>query len=108
MKLKTITDNQNDYSLALLMARAEAIGTGNTREKSQWPKWFIKETKNIEMVSRIGEILSEASIFDSKYEEGSKFLALSGTKKLLDKGLPTRAKTPKGPFTKKSSTEEVY
>ena len=82
------------------------MGAGVIGEKGRLPKWFIKETKNIEVVNRIGEILSEASIFDSKYEEGSKFLGLSGTKQLLDKGLPTRAKTPNGPFTKKAAQKK--
>ena len=103
MKLKTILDDQNDYSLARLY---ESIGVGIIGEKASWPKWFIKETKNIEMVNRIGEILSEASIFDSKYEEGSKFLGLSSTKQLLDQGLPARAKTPNGPFTKKAAQKK--
>ena len=102
MKLKTIIDNYNDYSLVRLMSCAEDMGSDVIGGKDQLPKWFIKETKSIEMVNRIGEILSEASIFDSKYEEGSKFLALSGIKQLLNKGLPTGAKTPNGPFTKKA------
>jgi len=103
MKLKTIINNNNDYSLAKIY---EGRISGNTDSKRRYPKWFLKEIKNIEVISRVGEILSEASIFDSKYEEGSKFLALSNTKQLLDKGLPAGEKMPKGPFTKKGPQEK--
>ena len=47
MKLKTIIQNQNDYSLVRLMACAEDMGSGVIGGKGQLPKWFIKEITEI-------------------------------------------------------------
>jgi hypothetical protein len=89
-----------------ILIEATILGMIEGSTKTTDQALVLKEAKNIEMINRIGEILSEASIFDSKYEEGSKFLALSSTKQILDKALPAGAKTPKGPFTKKAAQKK--
>ena len=62
--------------------------------------------KKEEAISKLGQLLSEASIYDSKYAEGDKFLPLTKTAELFGKGLPKGEKIPKGPFTKMGQTDD--
>ena len=57
-------------------------------------------------ISKLGQLLSEASIYGSKYAEGDKFLPLTKTAELFGKGLPKGEKIPKGPFTKMGQTDD--
>lgn len=67
----------------------------------------IKEKKVKESVLiELGQILSEASIYDNKYSVGDKFIALKNTADLFKMGLPSGEKVPKGPFTKIGPTED--
>jgi hypothetical protein len=50
--------------------------------------------------------INEASIFDSKYSSGDRFLSLTNTKELFSKGIPNGKKIPKGPFTKENETND--
>jgi hypothetical protein len=59
-----------------------------------------------EAIVTLGELLSEASIFDSKYSTGDKFLALKQTQELFSKAIPSGEKIPKGPFTKENKTDK--
>lgn len=59
-----------------------------------------------EVITTLGELLSEASIFDTKYSVGDRFLALKQTAELFSKGLPSGEKTPNGPFTKENEKED--
>jgi hypothetical protein len=59
-----------------------------------------------EAIVTLGELLSEASIFDSKYSTGDKFLALKQTQDLFSKAIPSGEKIPKGPFTKENKTDK--
>ena len=52
-----------------LLREATILNIYSEGNKTTEQTIVLKEAKNIEMVNRIGEILSEASIFDSKYEE---------------------------------------
>ena len=67
-----------------------------------YEKEKLKETLLIEL----GQILSEASIYDNKYAVGDKFLPLKNTANLFKMGLPPSTRVPKGPFTKISSTDD--
>lgn len=58
-----------------------------------------------EAIITLGKLLSEASIFDTKYSTGDKFLALKQTQKLFSKAIPSGEKLPKGPFTKENKTD---
>jgi|11_taG_2_1085331.scaffolds.fasta_scaffold04926_3 hypothetical protein len=62
----------------------------------------LKENLLIEL----GQILSEASIYDNKYSVGDKFLPLKNTADLFKMGLPPSTRVPKGPFTKISPTDD--
>ena len=64
---------------------------------------IVKETINSVVIK---SQLTEASIYDPKYEEGSKFLAITKTAELMTKGLPSGEKVPKGPFTKVGKSEK--
>lgn len=72
---------------------------------TQIEKDELKKKKE-ESISKLGELLSEASIYDSKYAEGDKFLALTKTAELFGKGLPKGEKVPKGPFTKMGQSDD--
>ena len=54
----------------------------------------------------LGQILSEASIYDNKYSVGDKFLPLKNTADLFKMGLPPSTRVPKGPFNKISPTDD--
>ena len=62
----------------------------------------LKENLLIEL----GQLLSEASIYDNKYSVGDKFLPLKNTADLFKIGLPPSTRVPKGPFTKISPTDD--
>tara|TARA_B100000963_G_scaffold51991_2_gene40135 strand:- start:3366 stop:5432 length:2067 start_codon:yes stop_codon:yes gene_type:complete len=72
---------------------------------TQIEKEELKKKKE-ESISKLGELLSEASIYDSKYAEGDKFLPLTKTAELFSKGLPKGEKVPKGPFTKMGQSDD--
>jgi hypothetical protein len=59
-----------------------------------------------EVIIALGELLSEASIFDRKYSSGDRFLALKQTKELFSKGMPSGEKIPNGPFTKEDGAAD--
>lgn len=60
-----------------------------------------------EVIEGLGVLISEASIFDSKYSVGDRFLPLKATAELFSKGLPSGEKNPKGPFTKMGEMDDV-
>jgi len=72
---------------------------------TQIEKDELKKKKE-ESISKLGELLSEASIYDPKYAEGDKFLPLTKTAELFGKGLPKGEKVPKGPFTKMGQSDD--
>tara|TARA_R100000951_G_scaffold115975_2_gene125955 strand:- start:5503 stop:7740 length:2238 start_codon:yes stop_codon:yes gene_type:complete len=67
----------------------------------------LEKDKLKEVVEGLGVLLSEASVFDSKYAVGDKFLALTNTSDLFKQGLPPSEKSPKGPFTKTSPIDDA-
>ena len=58
------------------------------------------------LLIELGQILSEASIYDNKYSVGDKFLPLKNTADLFKMGLPPSTRVPKGPFNKISPTDD--
>ena len=68
---------------------------------------YEKEKMMREVVEGLGILLSEASIFDSKYMVGDKFLALTNTSDLFTQGLPPGESVPKGPFTKAAPVDDA-
>ncbi len=60
----------------------------------------------LEIYYNIGNSLTEASIFQSKYSVGTQFIAIKNTKELFKEGLPTGETIPKGPFTKVTKTTD--
>ena len=67
---------------------------------------YEKEKLKENLLIELGQILSEASIYDNKYAVGDKFLPLKNTANLFKMGLPPSTRVPKGPFTKISSTDD--
>jgi hypothetical protein len=67
---------------------------------------YEKETLKENLLIELGQILSEASIYDNKYSVGDKFLPLKNTADLFKMGLPPSTRVPKGPFTKISPTDD--
>ena len=65
-----------------------------------------KEKVKENVLIELGQLLSEASIYDNKYAIGDKFIPLKNTADLLKLGLPKGEKVPKGPFTKIGPTED--
>ena len=65
-----------------------------------------KEKVKENILIQLGQLLSEASIYDNKYAIGDKFIPLKNTADLLQMGLPKGEKVPKGPFTKIAPTED--
>ena len=65
-----------------------------------------KEKVKENILIQLGQLLSEASIYDNKYAIGDKFIPLKNTADLLKLGLPSGEKVPKGPFTKIGPTED--
>lgn len=65
-----------------------------------------KEKLKEEVLINLGQILSEASIYDNKYAVGDKFLPLKNTANLFKMGLPPSTRIPKGPFTKIAPTDD--
>ena len=92
------SDDQPDFSNSdqlEMMTQAERDALTSKNDK-------LKENLLIEL----GQILSEASIYDNKYAVGDKFLPLKNTADLFKMGLPPSTRVPKGPFTKISPTDD--
>ena len=68
----------------------------------------LKSKDNLKenLLIELGQILSEASIYDNKYSVGDKFLPLKNTADLFKMGLPPSTRVPKGPFNKISPTDD--
>ena len=67
---------------------------------------YEKEKLKENLLIELGQILSEASIYDNKYAVGDKFLPLKNTANLFKMGLPPSTRVPKGPFTKISPIDD--
>ena len=67
---------------------------------------YEKDKLKENLLIELGQILSEASIYDNKYSVGDKFLPLKNTADLFKMGLPPSTRVPKGPFTKISPTDD--
>ena len=67
---------------------------------------YEKEKLKENLLIELGQILSEASIYDNKYAVGDKFLPLKNTADLFKMGLPPSTRVPKGPFTKISPIDD--
>jgi hypothetical protein len=67
---------------------------------------YEKEALKENILIELGQILSEASIYDNKYAVGDYFMALKSTADLFKIGLPPSSKVPKGPFKKIAPTED--
>ena len=66
----------------------------------------LSESLKEEVLINLGQILSEASIYDNKYAVGDKFIPLKNTADLFKMGLPPSTRIPKGPFTKIAPTDD--
>jgi len=75
---------------------------------TQIEKDKLKDNEKVKenILIQLGQLLSEASIYDNKYAIGDKFIPLKNTADLLQMGLPKGEKVPKGPFTKIAPTED--
>jgi hypothetical protein len=67
---------------------------------------YEKDKLKENLLIELGQILSEASIYDNKYAVGDKFLPLKNTADLFKMGLPPSTRVPKGPFTKISPSDD--
>lgn len=67
---------------------------------------YEKDRLKENLLIELGQILSEASIYDNKYSVGDKFLPLKNTADLFKMGLPPSTRVPKGPFNKISPTDD--
>lgn len=71
---------------------------------------ILTQSKNNQLMEslliELGQILSEASIYDNKYSVGDKFIALKNTADLFKIGLPPSTRVPKGPFNKINPTDD--
>ena len=86
--------------------------TGDDKEKAEKDiqrnaLTALEKEKMQEVIEGLGVLLSEASIFDSKYSVGDRFLPLKATAELFSKGLPSGEKNPKGPFTKMGEMDDA-
>jgi hypothetical protein len=93
----------NDPKGGLTDAEYEALHPDEDIEEHTQPNTdLLKENLLIEL----GQILSEASLYDNKYAVGDKFLPLKNTADLFKMGLPPSTRVPKGPFTKISAIDD--
>ena len=77
-----------------------------TFAKSELDELKKKEKVKENALIELGQLLSEASIYDNKYAIGDKFIPLKNTADLLKLVLQKGEKEPKGPFTKIGPTED--